>query len=196
MSTFFSLVRHGAYPLVNRALGGRGPYPLSDEGRAQAARIAGAFRGRPIAAVVSSPVRRAVETAEPIAAALGLEVVPDPDFTEIDFGAWTGRPFDTLRAEPGWREWNEFRSTARIPGGETILSVQARMVAGLVRLRDAFPDAELVVVSHADPIKAMLCHFLGMPLDLIRRIEVAPGSVSRIVLHDADAAVLGINLPA
>jgi probable phosphoglycerate mutase len=150
-------------------------------------------RSRP-AAVVSSPVQRARETAELIASRLNRPVQIDPAFVEIDCAGWAGKRFTELRDDPAWRAWNRFRSTAAIPGGETMLAVQARGVAGLVRLSASYPDRELVLVSHADVIKGMLAHFLGASLDLMHRIEIGPGSVSRVALSQDDARILAINV--
>jgi broad specificity phosphatase PhoE len=194
--TVFSLVRHGAYGLIDHRLGGREAHPLNAEGLAQAGRVALALSKRPIAALISSPVRRARETADVLAARLDLPVQTEPDFAEIEFAGWTGASFESLEQQPAWRAWNRFRSTAAVPGGETMLAVQARALAGVRRLAGSWPDGELVVVSHGDIIKAILAHVLGAPLDLLHRIEIAPASTSRIVLHDEDAAVQAINLPA
>jgi broad specificity phosphatase PhoE len=139
-------------------------------------------------------VPRAIETAEPIAARLGLPLHAAPEFAEIDCGDWTGASFATLDGDPLWRAWNVFRSMAQIPGGETILGVQARAIAGLTRIAATYPDSETVIVSHADVIKSVLAHFLGSPLDLMRRLEVGPGSVSRVVLYPTDGKVLAMNL--
>ncbi|MGI3778641.1 MAG: histidine phosphatase family protein [Janthinobacterium lividum] len=196
MQTLFHLVRHGQYGLIDRALGGRAPgHALNAAGREEAGRVAGALRGRTVAAVVSSPVQRAQETAAPIAAALGLAVETDAALVELDCGEWTGMTFDTLRERPEWHRWNRFRSSAAIPGGETMLAVQARTVAALERLRAAHGDAEVVVVSHADVIKAALLHVLGAPLDHMGRLEVGPGSRSVVAWHDETARVLAANLP-
>jgi ribonuclease H / adenosylcobalamin/alpha-ribazole phosphatase len=194
--TIVSLVRHGTYHLVGKGIGGRAPHPLNAEGLAQAGRVAEALSGRRIAALLSSPVRRTRETAAVIGGRLGLPVQDAPDFTEIDFADWTGRSFAELADQPSWRAWNRFRSTAAVPNGEAMLAVQARALAGLRRIALSWPNEEVVVVSHADIIKAVLAHVLGMPLDLLHRIEVAPASTSRIALYDEDAVVLGINLPA
>jgi probable phosphoglycerate mutase len=194
--TVFCFVRHGAYALLDQALGGRGDYALNDEGRAQAVRAARALAERPVAAVVSSPVARAMETAAPIGAALGLPVMQDAAFSEIDFGVWSGTRFDTLAGDPAWRAWNLFRGTARVPGGESALDVQARAVGAVGRLAAAWSEGEVVVVSHADVIKAVLGHVLGAPLDLMRRIEIAPGSISRVAVWREDARVLGMNWTA
>ena len=90
--------------------------------------------------------------------------------------------------------FNSFRSTAAVPGGETMLPAQARAVA-------AWPGAgplrrgQVAIVSHGDVIKAVLAHFLAVPLDLFRRIEIAPASRSELQLYPAHVRVLGVNLP-
>ena len=188
------LVRHASYAMVDRGLGGRADHALDGAGDAQAARLAGYFGGRDIAAVVASPVRRATLTAAPIALALGLAVTIDAGVTEIDFGAWSQRGFDELAHEPDWRSWNEFRSTAPAADGETMLAVQSRAVAALRAL--ATGPGEVVVVSHGDVIKSVLAHCLGAPLDLMHRIEIDTASISRIALHPRGVRVLGINARA
>ena len=193
--TTFSLIRHGAYPLLDQAFGGGSDHPLSDEGRAQAERVGEALRPRAIAAVASSPVRRAMETAEIIAARLGVPLHAEPGFAEIDVGAWTGVRFDSLKGDPGWRAWNSFRGIASPPAGETMLKVQARAVEALLRWATRCPDREVAVISHADVIKAILSHMLGAPMDLLRRIEIGPASVSRVVVYGEDARVTAVNLP-
>lgn len=193
MQTRFHLIRHAAYQLLDEGLGGRGSYPLSAEGREQATRLAERLSRKPIAAVISSPVARAMETASPIASRLGLAVQTDPAFAEIDFAAWAGMRFDALAGDAAWRAWNDFRSTAPVPGGEAMLAVQSRAIAGLRCLADAFPGADVAIVSHADIIKAILAHMLGSPLDLMRRMEIGAASVSEILLSSDDARVVRIN---
>lgn len=191
------LVRHGAYGLIGRTLAGRTPgHSLNGEGRAQAEAIATFLALRPIAAIVSSPLERAHETAAPLAVRLGVGIAIEPGLNEIDFGDWTGSAFDALHAIPEWHDWNRFRSTMPIPGGETMLGVQARAMAALEGLIAAAPAGEIAVFSHADVIKAVLAHCLAMPLDLMPRLEVDPGSRSEVVFYDADLCVRGINLPA
>ncbi|WP_428390484.1 histidine phosphatase family protein [Lichenicoccus sp.] len=188
------LVRHASYAMAGHGLGGRADHALDGAGEAQAARLAGYFGDRDIAAVVASPVRRATLTAAPIAQALGLAVTIDAGVTEIDFGAWSQRGFDELGHEPDWRNWNEFRSTAPAADGETMLAVQSRAVAALRAL--ATGPGEVVVVSHGDVIKSVLAHCLGAPLDLMHRIEIDTASISRIALHARGVRVLGINARA
>lgn len=161
----------------------------------EAEAVAATLAGAGLAAVVSSPLVRALQTAAPIAGQSGLPVEVDPGLDELDLGAWTGAPFGTLDDDLRWRAFNVFRGSAPVPDGESMLAVQARAVASLLRLRAVHPNAAVALVSHADVIKAVLVHFLAMPLDLMRRIEVGPGSRSVLVLCDEDAVVQAINLP-
>ena len=121
-ATTFHLIRHASYGLLDHALGGRSPgHSLNAQGRAEAERLADGMRSIELAAVVASPLERAQETGSAIAARHGLDVATDPDLSEIDFGDWTGADFRGLHASQAWRAFNDFRSTARIPGGETML---------------------------------------------------------------------------
>lgn len=195
MPTTFHLVRHAAHGLLGRVLTGRMPgVGLSTEGQAQAMRLAEHFAQRRVAAIVSSPLERAQQTAGPIAAALGQCVVTDDGLNEIDVGAWTGLTFDALQNQPEWHAWNRFRSTAPTHGGETMLAVLVRVLATIARLRKAYPDGEVMLVSHQDVLKALLAHSLGMPLDLLHRIELAPASRSTLVMFEDDVRVDGVNL--
>ena len=195
-TTTLHVLRHADYSQIGRTLAGRTPgYGLSDQGRAQVSALATRLADEPIAAVYASPVQRAMETATPIAERLGLFVTTEPGLEEIDFGTWMGAAFDELRTREGWGTWNRFRSQAAAPGGEAIIDVQARAIGAVRRARAAHRGQAIVLVSHADVVKTILLHFLGMPLDLMRRIDVAPASRSVIALDDEDAKVLSINLP-
>jgi broad specificity phosphatase PhoE len=195
-ATTVHLIRHASYDLLGRVIAGRQPgHALNAAGRAEAARLAETLKARALVAILSSPIERAQETARIIAAPHRLDVLTEPDLTEIEFGAWTGMSFADLDKQPGWAAFNVFRSTAPIPGGETMLAAQARAVAALTRLTARYPGAEFAVVSHGDIIKAILAHALGTPLDLLRRIEIDPASRSVIALQERDLRVLGVNLP-
>ncbi len=196
--TVFHLVRHAEHGLLGRVLTGRMPgVSLNERGRGQAHLLAQDFSGCPIVAVFSSPLERAQETATPIAAALGLDLMTDAGLDEIDFGGWTGMTFEALQGLAEWQAWNEFRGTASPPGGETMLEALARALRTLARLRRVYPDGEVVLVSHQDILKALLSHSLGAPLDLMHRLEVTPASRSILrVFFDGGTRVDGVNLPA
>lgn len=196
--TVFHLVRHAEHDLLGRVLTGRMPgVSLNERGREQALALARYFSGCPIAAVVSSPLERAQETAAPIAAALGLDVTTDAGLDEIDFGDWTGMAFEALQGLPEWQAWNQFRGTASTLGGEIMLEALARALRTLERLHRVYPYGELVLVSHQDMLKAVLAQSLGAPLDLMHRFELAPASRSVLQMFDDDSVrVGGVNLPA
>ena len=92
-----------------------------------------------------------------------------------------------------WRRWNERRSLARAPEGESMLEVQGRVVRHIERARAVWPDGALALVSHAEVIRAALIYFLGLSLDAWRLIEISPASITKLVVNDEGATVLGVN---
>lgn len=192
--TTFLLIRHAAHDAVEHTLAGHMPgVNLSALGQEQAQRMAERLAQLPIAAICSSPVARAVQTAEILGARLNLPVTCSTGLAEIDFGAWTGQRFEALAPNPDWQRWNSFRSGAPLPSGGLMLEVQARAVAVLAGIRAQQPAGTVAVVSHADVLKALVAHYLGTPLDLLQRIEISPASVSVLALHEWGAQVLRLN---
>ena len=194
VTTTFHLVRHAAHDRVGSVLCGRMPgVTLGEAGRAQARRLSARFADQVIVAIHSSPLERARETAEPIAARLGQGVAVNEGLTEIDFGAWSGRGFGDLDRDPAWAAWNGARAMNRPPGGESMLEAQARIVRAMEVLREAHRDGAVVLVSHSDVIKAALLYHLGLPVDAWPRIEVEPASVSTLVVGAWGAKVVRLN---
>ncbi len=192
--TRFFLIRHAANDHSGHGFAGRTPgIDLNAAGREQARGLASRFGGVPVAAVYSSPLERAMQTAEPIATLLGLPVTSREEFLELDTGDWTGRRFDSLEDDAAFHRFNSLRSCSGAPGGELMLQAQARMVAGLEAVRCSHPGQSVVVVSHGDMIRAALAHCLGMPLDLMLRLEVEMGSVSTVEIGDGAVRVLAVN---
>jgi probable phosphomutase (TIGR03848 family) len=193
------LVRHGRTPTTGSVLPGRAPgLHLSDEGRAQAEAAAQRIAAlkKPPVAVYASPLERAMETAKPIASALGLRVRIERGLLECDFGAWTGAKLSALRKRQEWHSVQSFPSSFRFPDGESFTEMQARMVSALDRLADRHPGETFVAVSHADPIKAAVAATAGVPLDLFQRLAVAPCSVTGLVRGRSGAYVLCVNATA
>jgi len=134
-----------------------------------------------------------METAHALAARFGLEVTQLPALGEVHFGDWTGRTFDELDRIREWRLFNSFRSSTRPPGGELMLEVQRRIVSQLTELRQRHPHQTIAVLSHGDVIRAAVCHFLGIPLDLLLRFEISPASVTILRISAEEASILRIN---
>ena len=104
--------------------------------------------------------------------------------TDIDFGSWTNAELNTLVNDPEFSRFNRQRTLAKPPSGEMTWEVEARMMSELFRILAEHPNSTVVVVGHADPLRVALCHLLGFPLDLSQRLDVRPGSVSRIETGD------------
>jgi probable phosphoglycerate mutase len=160
-------------------------------GKQQSEQIAERLATLPIDAIYCSPLERARETAGPLAAKLGLAVQNAEEFNEIDVGVWTNRTVAELENVPEWQQWNSFRSGAVAPGGESMVAVQARAVAKVRELRTQ--HSFVTIFTHADIIRAVLAHFLGVHLDLFLRIEIDPASASWIELYEAAVRVRLVN---
>jgi broad specificity phosphatase PhoE len=192
------LIRHGATDLIGRVLYGRMPgVHLNADGMSQARALARSLKARyRLADVISSPMERALETAEPIALAQGLTVCRDDAFTEIDFGAWMGKPFSELHNVELWKRYYRFRATTRPPGGESMMDVQSRAWNGIARILEkhaATRESTVAVVTHGDVIRALLLLVLGMSIDHIQRIEAAPASLSEVLIDHSDLRVRTMN---
>lgn len=193
--TTILLIRHGSNPKVGKGLTGWLPgVSLDEKGRRQAERLALELADAPLAAVYSSPLERARETAEPLARKKNLEVISAPAFGEVRFGEWQGKEFAEIERHPEWRKFNDFRSGTRAPGGELMLETQARIVAGLLNISARHPGNTVAIFSHADAIKCALCWVLGIPLDFHLRIEIMPASVSTVVLDSEMPRVTSMNV--
>lgn len=193
--TVVLLVRHGQTPTTGTRLPGRAPgLHLAEEGRRQAEAVARRLAGlRRLAAVYASPLERARETAAPIARAHGLAVRVERGLADCDTGAWTGRPLGRLRRRREWAIVQRHPSGFRFPDGESFVEMLARMAGALARIVERHRGGTVVVVSHADPIKAAVAHALGLHLDLFQRIAVAPASVTAIAYRAEGPTVLAIN---
>jgi broad specificity phosphatase PhoE len=124
-----------------------------------------------------------------VAEAKGLGVQPVQDLGEVRYGAWTGRALKELAREPLWKVVQANPSAARFPEGESLFEMQARAVLAIERLRAAHPRQTVAVCSHADVIKAVACHYLGMHLDQFQRLAVAPASVTAFAFAPAPVLV-------
>jgi probable phosphoglycerate mutase len=193
MTTFY-LIRHASNDMLAKGIAGRTPgLSLNREGQREAEKLATRLARKGIQLIFSSPMERAVETAVPLAKRLGLDIQLSDALNEIDFGAWTQQTFEQLAERPGWQRWNSFRSAGRAPNGETMLEAQTRIVTEMLRLRAEYPEQTLALFSHADLLRAAIAYFLGSPLDLLQRFEIAPASVSILTLGDYEPKVVSLN---
>ena len=192
------LLRHGR-TTANAAgvLAGWTPGVRLDEaGTAQVRAVGERLAKVPLAAVVSSPLERCVQTADAVAAGRGLTVQTDDRLGEARYGDWTGRSIKELSKDPLWKVVQQHPSAAVFPGdeGEGLAATQARAVAA-VRAWNATlaPDAVWLACSHGDVIKAVLADALGLHLDSFQRIVVDPASISVISYTDTRPFVVRVN---
>jgi len=178
-STRLVLVRHAVTEHTGPILSGRMPgIDLSEAGRRQAELLGARLADVPVDAVYASPIERTTQTARALAAPQGLAVRALDGVLEADYGDWTGGKLTELAKSEIWSTVQRAPSRARFPNGESLTAMQARVVAALDDVVVAHPGETVVVVSHADPIKAAIAHYTGMHLDLFQRIVVAPASVT------------------
>ena len=183
--TTLVLVRHGVTPhtVEKRFSGGLASANpgLSDEGRDQI-RAAAAWLS-PLAervdAVIASPVRRTLESAEILADVLGKTVEVEHGFAEMEFGSWDGMTFQEV-AERRPDELNAWLGSLDVGagGGESFRVVEKRVLDGLQRVLDAHAGRTVVIVSHVTPIKTLVAHAVDAPLESVFRMELSPASVS------------------
>jgi probable phosphomutase (TIGR03848 family) len=194
--TTILLVRHGATATTGSVLPGRATgLHLSERGVAQAQAVAariGELTKKPVAIYVS-PLERARETAAPIASTLKLRPVVERGLLECDFGAWTGKKLSLLSRKAEWKNVQHSPSTFRFPQGESFAEMQQRVWATLERLAAKHRGRCIVVVSHADTIKAAVTFAQGVPLDLFQRTVISTCSVSAIGFTGSGPVVLCVN---
>jgi len=197
MTTNLLLIRHGLtdYVTAHRTPGWTPGIHLNDEGRAQAAALARQMTNLPqgLAAIYSSPLERALETAAPLAAAYGLTTEVRQALGDLHPGDWTGRLVKELENERLWPIVQAYPSGARLPGGESFQACQARVVAELDAIRAAHPGQTVAVVFHADPIKMVVAYYLGLALDLFRRLSISPASVTALAFRPFGPQLLCLN---
>jgi alpha-ribazole phosphatase len=188
------LVRHGETEWNrDRRIQGQTDVCLSELGREQARRLALRLSREPINAIYSSDLKRASETAAPLAQALGLPVHLTPQFREVGFGLWEGLTVDEVAR--GWPDeyaaWRQDSVRCRPPEGESIEALQERALACVTDILTTHPGQRVAIIGHGGSIKSILCGLMGFPLTLWRRLRVDNSSVSRLVF-----APLGPTLTA
>jgi len=196
MSTVY-LIRHAENDYVKKArlAGWLSGVHLNAHGRAQAEALAEVMQPVKLDAIYASPLERAVETAEPLAKAKGLQVIERAGLIEVDVGRWQGQSIRTLRRRKLWQLVQQAPSLARFPEGESFTEAQARAVAEIDNILSAHRGrkAAIACLTHADVIKLIIAHYLGLPLDLFQRLTVLPASISLLHISDGYTRLLKLN---
>jgi probable phosphoglycerate mutase len=173
------LIRHATNDWVGDRLAGWTPgVHLNEQGRGQAAALARRLAPWPIQAIYSSPLERAVETAQAVAAGRNLDIVIEAGIGESHYGDWTGQSIKELVKTPEWLQVQFTPSLACFPNGEAMGDMQTRAVAVVERLRRQHLNGVVAIFSHADVIKAVAAYYAGVPFDLFQRLMIDTASVT------------------
>ncbi len=190
------LIRHGEndYSKTGKLAGRMPGVVLNERGRKQAEELGKALANAPLAAIYSSPLERAMQTAEPIAKARGLTIVPMEGLLEANVGEWQGKSVRRLALSKYWRIVQNSPSRARHPGCESFAETQVRIVSALEAICAKHKDRDLIAcVFHSDPIKLAVAHFIGMPLDHFQRLACDTGSVTLLAISASSAHLVWLN---
>ena len=193
--TTILLIRHAENDMIKKGrLACRLPgVHLNEEGRANADALAEglakSFNKQEellVKGLFTSPMERAIETAEPLSQRMGIPLTIRPGLLETDCGKWAGRTLKSLERLKSWKKIQESPSTFRFPDGESFAEIQQRMVTEIDSLRKEFNDEKDIVpcFSHADPIKLVIAFYLNMPLDDFQRLVIMPASVTVLRFND------------
>jgi broad specificity phosphatase PhoE len=197
MYTTLLLVRNGDTDFTrDRRVAGRRDIGLSASGRQQAADLRDRLARIDLAEIMASPLPRAVETAEIVAAQFGAGVVRDPRLVDFDAGTWEGRPHDEIASSEEYRSFLRNPVDRSIPGGEKLIDVRDRVIAAVSQaLSDNELGANILLVSHAGPLRVLLSHYLGMDLAHYHRLRLSPASLSvlRFESEEGVPRILTIN---
>ena len=191
------LIRHGENDYVkSHKMAGRLPgVRLNEKGQKQAQVLAEALKDVPLKAVYSSPLERAMETAQPIAASHKLKIIQEPRLMDTDIGKWQGKSWRVLGLTKVWKIVQNAPSRFRFPEGESFVEAQTRCASALEAIiqKHKNPRDIVVVVFHADPIRLAVAHFLGMPLDHFQRLSCDTGSVTVVHASESRANLIKLN---
>jgi probable phosphomutase (TIGR03848 family) len=191
------LIRHGENEFVKTGkLPGHLPgIHLNERGQKQAQALGEALKDIPLKAIYSSPLERAMETAEPIATPHQLEIIQEPGLRDANVGKWEGKSLKVLRLTNAWKVVQHSPSRFQFPEGESFIDLQTRIANALESIvkKHNKPKDIVAVVFHADPIKLAVAHFLGLPLDHFQRLSCDTGSVSALYLGEMGANLIKLN---
>jgi broad specificity phosphatase PhoE len=188
----FFLIRHASTDALGILYGRAAGVHLSSKGRLEALELARRLKSIKIDAIWSSPLERAGETASAIAERAGLPVLYSENLNEVNYGEWTGQSFESLASDPHWHRFNLLREITRIPGGELVTEIQARVLSELDKLDVSYEIGNIVVVTHAEPIRVVLAHWLKSTGCLHDRIEISPASIT-IVRYSITPMLICVN---
>ncbi len=175
---------------------GQGDIPLCTEGLEQTQAIAQALEHIGVADVISSPLVRALQSAQVFGNAFGVEVARDPRLTDLQVGEWEGMSYSELERTAEFAKFVTSPETATLPGGETLAEVSARATAAVEQaVQDNASSNAIAIVTHPGVARVVIAHYLGLPLKHYQRLHVGHATATTIAFADNGdhPRVLAIN---
>lgn len=199
-ATRLMLVRHGHHdwlvPPINRFAGRLPGVHLNAAGRAGVEALARYLEGAPPDRIVSSPLDRTMETAAIIGERAGRPVSTDDRLLEAGLGPWEGLPVaEVIACHPTeWQTWRTEPSRMAVPGIESVGAIADRMAC--CAREWAQQGGTTLLVSHQDPILALICRLLELPLDTMRRMDASPASLTAFEFVNGSPVMMALNAVA
>lgn len=186
VETTVFIIRHGITDWhIDRKVLGHRDIGLNAAGIAQAHAIADVLATIPVGEIISSPLLRAVQTAEILAARSGGHITRDARLADFRVGRWEAMGYDEVAALPDYQRFVADPLAIKLPGGEDLATVRDRAVGAVAQaLRDAPTGERIAIVTHAGPTRVILAHHLGMDIRLYHQLAVAPGTISVLTFRD------------
>jgi len=188
------LIRHGDTDYVDEALAGRIDSPLNDLGWEQASKVAAAIQHLPISAIYTSPLIRTQQTAKPLADVLNLDIQISQGLNQVDFGHWQGLSFEDLIKDANWQAFQLNPAIVKIPGGEDGFMVRERVALAIKEIvRDDQNDSIIACFSHGSIIRHTISYFIGLPINNLNQIRIAPASISTLNVKGDEGKLYHLN---
>lgn len=193
--TLLLLIRHGEneYTRTGKLAGWTKGVHLNETGQKQALAVAERLGKAKLAAIYSSPLERAQETAKPLAKAKAIKVQISDGLGEVRYGQWQGKSLKVLARTKLWKVVQQHPAMMEFPQGETLRAVQARAVDAVEQIVRHHPKAMVAAFSHGDVIKLLVAHYLGLPLDLFQRIAINTASITAFRLGQGQPTLVKLN---
>lgn len=174
---------------------GWSPVPLNAAGRKQIEQLADRLKGVEVQALYTSPVQRTVESAMILAKSLNRAPIPDDRWIEAKITGWEGKLWAELAGHPIRERYYASPTETRLPDGEMFAEVRDRVVSAAAELEQRYPEGMIVIVSHADPIRAVVGHYLGLELSASHNFKIDHATVTIVEIEKSVGSLRLLNAP-
>jgi broad specificity phosphatase PhoE len=177
------LIRHGEIPSnIKKAYAGRSAEELTPKGICQAEDVAVKLKKLEVQAIYSSPIRRAIQTAQIISKKIGMDFQVEDAFREMELGPWEGlSESEVATNSPGkWDIWNNSPAELKLPGRETLIELQDRVLTGIMKIKENSTNNNVVIVTHVAIIRVLLLWHAKKSLNLYKTIHVPNAMIFQV----------------